>query len=806
MSVADAQVPQESREEERLTHRVRAAYKIGVCLEFAGGTQLVADFLDGIRLAIEESVQSGAIDREVELVVREVAGPMRGTSATVIRAWRELVHDEDCLAVIGPVVTEANLALRDEVNATGVPTISFCATADWAGPYCYALQNGNYPDEANVLAGWLAKEGHRTVAVFREVGLIGEEFGAAFSAAARRHGLTITVDHPVGLFNTYVPIEPALRAAHATGTDAVVVLTAYGALAPVQRELARVAAEWDWHPQLAQNMTWVSLTAFGETGDFDATALRQSFEGWVGLDQIHEDNEYFQAVLDRFEARFGRRPFHAYTALGFDHGAVVADVLAQLRPPSPAGFKAGLERLRVKPACVGAPGTVISFGPHDNRGYKGEYIVLRTVQDGVEQPLRVPWADLLPVEPVAIGGEDAQSRNHAVSGEGSSYALTGDREPYRIGLLQDWALWAPVNDWYAGLTLAFEEAYEAGLLDRPVEVVLREVEGPPDGPFSAVRRAWRELVEDEMVLAVVGPFITDSTLALRADIERMKVPTLSYCATMGFAGEYAFQLPNGTFADETFLVARNLVERGVTRVGVVREDNPIGDEYYSYFRQHARRLGLEIASDQLVSPHTDDNGMTQALNKIRAAGADGVVHLGYGVTFWAILRAMKGMLGEWDVPRCTITTWVVCSGLDQERGSPVLMNLPAPTELLEGWVGVDLPHEGNQVWAGFLDRYVKRFGGAPPIGCYPAHLYDIGRSIAEGLAQARPVSPEGLRRGLEQVRMLPATMGAPGTVIGFGPYDHRGYKGSDYLVLRTVRNGREGLVEDLIPTEVAGDQ
>jgi branched-chain amino acid transport system substrate-binding protein len=51
---------------------------------------------------------------------------------------------------------------------------------------------------------------------------------------------------------------------------------------------------------------------------------------------------------------------------------------------------------------------------------------------------------------------------------------------------------------------------------------------------------------------------------------------------------------------------------------------------------------------------------------------------------------------------------------------------------------------------------------------------------------------------LEQVRMLPATMGAPGTVIGFGPYDHRGYKGSDYLVLRTVHNGREGLVEDLL--------
>ncbi|MEB3071683.1 ABC transporter substrate-binding protein [[Mycobacterium] vasticus] len=790
--------PPDRRDEERLTKRSRAPHKIGVCLEFAGGTQLAQDFLDGIRLALDEAVGRGEIDRDVELVVREVQGPMRGTSAPVIRAWRELVHDEDCLAVLGPVVTEANLALCDEVNATGVPTISFCATADWAGPYCYALQNGNYPDEAHVLAGWLAREGCESVAVFRETGLIGEEFGTAFKVAARRCGLRVTVDHEVGLFNTYTPVEPALKTAHLAGTDAVLVLSAYGALAPVQRELARVTAEWDWHPRLAQNMTWVGLTAFGATGDFDADALGEAFEGWVGLDQIHEDNQYFQDVLDRFEARYGRRPFHAYTALGFDHGAVVAEVLAGLRLPSPAGFKAGLERIRVKSACVGAPGTVISFGPHDNRGYKGEYIVLRTVRDGVEQPLGLKWVDLLETEPETRGGEDIGASGSAVAGAGSAYALAGDREPFRIGVLQDWALWAPVEDWYGGLTLAFEEAYETGLIDRPVELVIREVEGPPEGDFAGVRRAWRELVEDEMVLATVGPFITETTRALRDDIERAKVPCLSYCATTGFDGDYTFQLPNGTFADETFLIARHLVERGVRRVGVVREDNPIGDEYYAYFRQHAQRLGLDIASDQLVSPRVDDAGMALALANIRASGADGLAHLGYGLTFYAILHSCHDIIADWDVPRCTITTWVTCSGLDQERGSPVMLNLPAPTDLLEGWVGVDLPHEGNRVWSGFLNRYTKRFGGSPPVCCYPAHLYDMGRALAEGIALARPVSPEGLRHGLEQVRMLPAAMGAPGTVIGFGPYDHRGYKGSDYLVLRTVRNGREGLVEDLL--------
>jgi ABC-type branched-subunit amino acid transport system substrate-binding protein len=278
------------------------------------------------------------------------------------------------------------------------------------------------------------------------------------------------------------------------------------------------------------------------------------------------------------------------------------------------------------------------------------------------------------------------------------------------------------------------------------------------------------------------------------------VPAISYCATAKFDGDYCFQTPNGTFADETFYVARHLARRGVTRVGIVREDNPIGDEYYEWFRQHAKALGLEVASDQIVSPRVTDEQMDLALRRIRASGADGVAHLGYGLSFYAVLSQMAVQVAEgWDVPRVTITTWVLCSGMDSELGSPTLINLPAPVATLEGWVGVDLLHEQNPVFQGFLDRYVARWGGPKPYGCYPAHMYDMGRVLAEGLARARPVTPEGLKRGLESVRMLPATMGSPGTVIGFGPYDHRGYKGADYLVLRTVKDGREGLVSELMP-------
>ena len=63
-------------------------------------------------------------------------------------------------------------------------------------------------------------------------------------------------------------------------------------------------------------------------------------------------------------------------------------------------------------------------------------------------------------------------------------------------------------------------------------------------------------------------------------------------------------------------------------------------------------------------------------------------------------------------------------------------------------------------------------------------------AAAEGIALSKPKDRYELREGLEQVRMLPAANGGKGTVISFGPNDHRGYK-SDYIVVRQVRDGRD---------------
>jgi hypothetical protein len=65
--------------------------------------------------------------------------------------------------------------------------------------------------------------------------------------------------------------------------------------------------------------------------------------------------------------------------------------------------------------------------------------------------------------------------------------------------------------------------------------------------------------------------------------------------------------------------------------------------------------------------------------------------------------------------------------------------------------------------------------------------------MAIGLGRMKNASPAGLRDALETVRRVPACIGAPGTVITFGPHDHRGLHGPNFLILRRAHDDTASL-------------
>jgi branched-chain amino acid transport system substrate-binding protein len=368
-------------------------------------------------------------------------------------------------------------------------------------------------------------------------------------------------------------------------------------------------------------------------------------------------------------------------------------------------------------------------------------------------------------------------------------AVDFEKSPYRIGILNDLPGIPGFSDVFVdGVRLALEWCEDEGVVDRPVELIVREVLGQPWRDARSVQKAWRELVEVEGVLGVAGPMTTDNCLALLGDVEAGQVPTMTICGSQQYVGRFAFNLSNGGMGDEPALIAAWLASESHRRVAVLFDSpSEIGSEYLKYFQLNAADRGVSITAQLGLPPLPSDDEMNAAVEEAKGSGADAVVYLTLGAPAMAALLAPAFARLDWAPPRITTTAFVGTSYNDRLR------------EYWEGWSGVEQIHEQNMVFSKVLGLWEKRFGYRP-FNSAASCAWDIGHAFGIALGRMRVTTPAGVTAALETIRRLPAATGGPGTIITFGPQDHRGFKGPDFLLLRRISGGRNELV-GTVPVE-----
>jgi ABC-type branched-subunit amino acid transport system substrate-binding protein len=370
-----------------------------------------------IRMAFDEGIEHGVLDRRYEFVFEEDAGLPQSTAKEGIEAFHRLV-DAGCLAVVGANYTDAAIALAEHANSARVPLISMCGTDQFHGEYCFRVGNGDVGDEPALIVNWLKRNGHRRVAVVSPSSPIGDEYFRFFRQESRRAGVAIGAIESVSAATSPDDLVAKLAALRDTQPDALVWLGYGGLFVADYVRPALQHLQWD-PPRIVTTAFMQYIWGF------------EKFEGWVGIDQWCPENRHMQRFHDRFVARYGKEPNqwpNAIPGLAYDMAAIVVEALHRAPILTPHGVKQGIERIRFMPAATGGPDTHIAGGPYDHQLFKGDWLLYGRVRKRtarVRGPVRghgpvtggsaaspAPAGDLLPAFEVAFVGGAPDACHH----------------------------------------------------------------------------------------------------------------------------------------------------------------------------------------------------------------------------------------------------------------------------------------------------------------------------------------------------------------------------------------------------------
>lgn len=339
------------------------AIRTGIVNDMAEAPPGPYDLEPWLRLAVEECVAAGRIDRPVEFVQSYALGLPGGTAAAVERAIAELV-EQDVLMIVGPAIGDNALVATPLADRHRVPILNWAGSERARSEYMFHLQVGSHEEDSVVVARHVHSRGMKRIGVVYDRSRIGRHHLDFFQAEADLLGMRIAATVSVGVVATDASSEMAELVA--AKPDCIVYLGIGQAGPPVARALAE--------------LPWQGLRALNTAGIFGyAPEIGRLYEGWHYVDMYSDDNRTLAEALERPGLPEAHR-FHV--AARTDLGRLVAEGIARAPELTRDGLRDGLERIKCLPAAEGHEGTLLGFGRYDRGALHGRYLVMRTWQDG----------------------------------------------------------------------------------------------------------------------------------------------------------------------------------------------------------------------------------------------------------------------------------------------------------------------------------------------------------------------------------------------------------------------------------------
>ena len=317
---------------------------------------------------------------------------------------------------------------------------------------------------------------------------------------------------------------------------------------------------------------------------------------------------------------------------------------------------------------------------------------------------------------------------------------------------------------------------EGGINGRKLELVIKDSGGSPEKAVSFAK----QLIEEENVLAIIGPSTSGETMQIKALCEENKMILVSCAAAeviVNPVAKYVFKSPQKDSQAVTWIF-RTMKEKGITKIAILSSNDGFGSAGKKQLEDMAKTDGMEILLSEVYDKQATD--LTDLVTKVKStAGVQAVVN-------WSIVPAQSIVAKNMKQLGLTMPLFQ-SHGFGnpkyvQQAGVAAEGTLFPAGRLL---VVDELPDSNPQkkVLAAYKKDYESRY--KEDVSTFGGHAYDSLMIVVEALKKAGAPDREKVRDAIENLKGFVGTAG----VFNYSATDHTGLDLNAFEML-TVKDGK----------------
>ncbi|HBH27922.1 MAG: ABC transporter substrate-binding protein [Desulfofustis sp. PB-SRB1] len=326
------------------------------------------------------------------------------------------------------------------------------------------------------------------------------------------------------------------------------------------------------------------------------------------------------------------------------------------------------------------------------------------------------------------------------------------------------------------LEMLVAETNAAGGIDsKQVELIIKDSGANPEKAISFAK----QLIEEERVVAVIGPSTSGETMKVKKIFEQAGTPLISCAAAeviVNPVARYVFKTPqNDSFAVRK--IYQTMQDMGIAKIAVLAGNTGFGKAGKEQLTAIAPEMGIEIVEAEVYDK--DANDLSAVVAKIKA-NPDVQAVVNWSIVPAQAIVAKNIRQAGWDVPLFQSHGFGNIKYVETAGAAAEGIIFPAGRLLIADQLADDHPQKA--VLTSYITEYEKNFD--EQASTFGGHAYDAYIVLKAAIEEAG-TDRAALRDAIEGISGLAGT----GGVFTFSADDHNGLD-IDSFEMITVKAGK----------------